>query len=534
MGDIGMGDSTSHMPSVVMSSSGERFAAYPPARHRNGSYKILEQHHSKKEKIRVASVYVSPKKMENTLDAGTWELVLYEKNHHLGGTWLENQYPGVACDIPSHLYTYSFDPNPNRSQFFASGGEIQKYFEDFADKHNTHQYIKCNTKVIEARWDENAGIWNIKLEDVKTGAKWDDWSHVLINGTGVLNSWKWPEIEGLLDFKGPVVHSASWNHEISFEGKTVGIIGTGTSSVQIVPRLQKICEKYLCICAPQHGSRPHLEARQYNFTESDKKKFNEDPEFHLQFRKEIEAEINGLFGLYKAGSELSATMRTLIREELNRRMGPGHDDLKDFIIPKWSPGCRRLSPGDGYLEALVQPNVRPCFSSITKVMPTGLLTADGENHKFDVLVCATGFNVSWKPSFAVINAEGTTLAEDWKESPKRNLVEWNPLTRDRNYRGICHQMIRKMQEEQIRAFEIKQECCEELQTHCNRFHADTVWVEDCRAWFKDNKKGGRVHVWPGSNRYAYLGNGEVNATAAKDVQGLSTYIRNDDSDWNVE
>lgn len=99
-------------------------------------------------------------------------------------------------------------------------------------------------------------------------------------------------------------------------------------------------------------------------------------------------------------------------------MGPGHQDLKDFIIPKWAPGCRRLSPGDGYLEALVQPNVRPCFSSITKVIPSGLVTADGESHSFDILVCATGFDVSWKPSFAVINGDGKTLAEDWKDSPK--------------------------------------------------------------------------------------------------------------------
>ena len=273
--------------------------------------------------------------MEKMLDPGTWELVLYEKNPHLGGTWFENQYPGVACDIPSHLYTYSFDPNPNWTQYFASGAEIQKYFEDFADKHNTHQYMKCNTRVIEARWNEDAGIWNIILEDVRSGEKWDDWAHVFINGTGVLNSWKWPEIEGLHDFKGPVIHSARWNHDVSFEGKTVGIIGTGTSSVQIVPQLQKICKKVsVYMRSPTWVSPPFgggtLEKfltkgapvppgqRQYNFTEADKKKFNEDANFHLQFRKEIEAEINGLFGLYKAGSQLSTSMQLLIRDEMNR------------------------------------------------------------------------------------------------------------------------------------------------------------------------------------------------------------------------
>jgi cation diffusion facilitator CzcD-associated flavoprotein CzcO len=157
--------------------------------------------------------------------------------------------------------------------------------------------------------------------------------------------------------------------------------------------------------------------RQYTFTAEDKKKFKEDPEYFLQFRKGIEAEINGLFGMYRQGSELSDTFRDVITKEMNRRMGEGNEELKSHIIPKWSPGCRRISPGDGYLEALVAPNVENVWSGISKVVPEGIVTEDGRTHKMDVLVCATGFQVAFKPAFRVINGDGVLLDDDWSNGP---------------------------------------------------------------------------------------------------------------------
>jgi cation diffusion facilitator CzcD-associated flavoprotein CzcO len=209
------------------------------------AYKVLPQYHSKPTKLRVASVGAGASglclayKMERMLEAGSWELVLLEKNPHFGGTWYENTYPGVGCDIPSHLYTFSWDPNPNWSHYFAYGPEIQRYFEGFAERHGSMKYMRLNTKVIEARWDEEAGKWTLVLEDQISGEKYEDWCHVLVNGSGILNNWKWPEIDGLHDFKGALMHSAKWDHEVDFKGKAVGVIGTGSTSVQIVPQLQK-------------------------------------------------------------------------------------------------------------------------------------------------------------------------------------------------------------------------------------------------------------------------------------------------------
>jgi cation diffusion facilitator CzcD-associated flavoprotein CzcO len=395
--------------------------------------------------------------------------------------------------------------------------------------------MKLNTKVVECRWDEEHGIWNLTLEDQKTKGRFNDWAHVLINGTGILNNWQWPDIEGLHDFKGPLVHSANWDHSIDFDNKVVGVIGTGSTSVQIVPQLQKITKNLQVymrsptwISPPfgagalvndlQKGSEIDPGQRQYKFSEEEKLRFKNDPEYHLDFRKRIEAEINGLFGMYQAGSEMSEHFRKVITEEMNRRMGPGHEELKSFIIPKWAPGCRRISPGDGYLEALVQDNVTPVFSGITKVTPDGILTADGVEHKMDVLVCATGFKVAFRPAFKVIGIEGKSIDEDWVNGP--NLYMGVSAPRFPNYYTIVGpgatwsngtllpsiettieysiKMMKKIQSEHIKSIDVKQDALDEIYAHFDEFHKDTVWKEECRSWFKDGKIKNRIYLWPGS------------------------------------
>lgn len=512
-----------------------------------GPYRVLQQYHSKPTKLRVACVGAGASglclayKMERMLVPGSWELTLFDKNPQFGGTWYENTYPGVACDIPSHLYTFTFDPNPEWSYYFAYGDEIQKYFEGFADRYGSRKYMKLNTKVVECRWIEERSIWEITVEDQITKETWKDWAHCVVNGTGILNNWKWPEIEGLHDFKGPLMHSASWNHDVDFKGKTAAVIGTGSTSVQIVPQLQQICDKVSVymrsptwISPPfgagalasdlQKGAETDPGHRQYKFTEEDKKKFRENPEYHLDFRKRIEAEINGLFGMYRQGSDLSNLFRKVITEEMHRRMGPGHEELKSFIIPKWAPGCRRISPGDGYLEALVQPNVETIFSGIKKVTADGIVTEDGVEHKCDILVCATGFQVAFKPAFKVINGAGKSVQEDWGNGV--NLYFGVSAPRFPNYYTIVGpgatwsngtllpsiettieysvKCMRKMQHETIESMAVKQEALDDIYAHFDEFHKDTVWKEECRSWFKDGKVENRIYLWPGPVSFIIL------------------------------
>lgn len=181
------------MPSIVEGQNGANTHYSYPERSQEGPYRVLQQYHSKARKLRVACVGAGASglclayKMERMLEKGSWELTLFEKNKHFGGTWYENTYPGVACDIPSHLYTFTFDPNPDWSYYFAYGAEIQKYFEGFADRYGSRKYMKLNTKVVKARWDDDDAVWHITLEDQNTKEQWQDWAHCLVNGTGKFN-----------------------------------------------------------------------------------------------------------------------------------------------------------------------------------------------------------------------------------------------------------------------------------------------------------------------------------------------------------
>lgn len=258
--------------------------------------------------------------------------------------------------------------------------------------------------------------------------------------------------------------------------------------------------------------------RQYTFTEADINKFKQDPEYHLEFRKKIEAEINSLFGMYQQNSALQNQFKDAITKEMHRRIGPGHEKLKQFMIPKWSVGCRRISPGDGFLEALTQDNITPIFEGIERIVPEGIKTVDGTIHKMDAIVCATGFQVAFQPAFTVRNGSGVSIKEDWTDGP--NLYMGVSAPRFPNYYTIVGpgatwsngtllpsiettieysvKCMKKMQSEGIKAMSVKQEALDEIYAHFDEFHRTTVWQEECRSWFKNGSTTGRIYLWPGA------------------------------------
>jgi cation diffusion facilitator CzcD-associated flavoprotein CzcO len=167
------------------------------------------------------------------------ELVVYEKNAALAGTWFENRYPGCACDIPSHTYQYTWAPNPDWSSYYSGSAEIKEYFEKVAKKYDLEKYVQLRKKVIGAKWNEDTAMWDVEIEDLETGKTFKDSGNFFINGGGIINNWKWPNIKGLETFKGARMHSAAWDPEYDFKGKKVVVIGNGSSGVQITPVLQK-------------------------------------------------------------------------------------------------------------------------------------------------------------------------------------------------------------------------------------------------------------------------------------------------------
>ena len=286
----------------------------------------------------------------------------------------------VVLQVPAHAYTFSFEPNPEWDCFFAYAPQIKAYFEGFAEKYDLYPYIKLNSRVTNATWDESKGIYNLKVSS--EGKDIDDWCHVLVNGTGFLNDWKWPKyvqvhlelymfnelntylrIPGLHDFQGKLLHSANWDTIVDYTDKTVAVIGTGSSAIQIVPQVQKKAKHLTAFMRSVTWISPvvgdsDLEAekarhksdsdratqaredliKQYWYTEEDKQRFRDDPEYLLLYRKKLESAVNSLFDMFVSGSDVSKGAEEMMRAEMNRRIGPGHEELKKRLIPTWSPG----------------------------------------------------------------------------------------------------------------------------------------------------------------------------------------------------
>ena len=346
------------------------------------------------------------------------DLTIYEKNHDVGGTWLENRYPGIACDVPAHVYTFSWEPNPDWTTFYAKGPEIWEYIKRTTEKYNLDECIEFGSRVVESIWDESASKWHIKIE--QSGRVIEDEADVLVNGSGILNKWKWPNIEGFKDYKGTIVHSASWDESLDWAGKRVGVIGNGSSAIQIVPKIQATARHLTnYIRSPTWISsnfNQDLAPKGGVFSEEERQRFHDHPEELTAYRKKIEHDFNSNFPTFISGSKQQEAVYGIFTQLMKERLG-NDERLISKLIPEWQVGCRRLTPGDGYLEALRKPNVKCGFSPIVKFTEKGILTEEGEE-EFDIIICATGFDVSFCPFWKLVGRDGRMLAEEWSENPE--------------------------------------------------------------------------------------------------------------------
>ena len=509
-----------------MGSIGE--TSYTEANGINGhSYTVSEQYHSQPSHLRVICVGAGAAglcvayKMRH-MKFTNYELLCYEKNPGVAGTWFENRYPGCACDVPAHAYTYSFEPKPDWSSFYAYAPEIKSYFEGFAKKHNLMPYVKLNSTVKSARWVEEEGKYELEVD--VDGQTVHDWCHILINGTGFLNDWKWPKIEGLHSFKGRLMHTANWDSDVDYTGKRVAVIGTGSSAIQTVPQVQKTASHLTTfmrsvtwISPPVGGNILDAERKaagedqepeskvphaQHFYTAEEISKFKSDPQYHLQYRRSLEGSVNKLFDMFIHNSAASVGAEKLMRAEMERRIGPGHEELKAKLIPSWPPGCRRITPGDGYLEALVQPNVTCVHDEIDRVVENGILDSTGKLHEVDIIACATGFNLAFSPPFTLLGTNGVSMADEFQPEPQVYLSVTVP--KFPNYfivngvRGqwaagtalpaheMCIEYIlkcaRRLQTENLRAIEVKQEPVRQLYEHIDAWHRRSVWNAGCKSY----------------------------------------------------
>ncbi|GAA6060117.1 hypothetical protein JCM10212_003525 [Sporobolomyces blumeae] len=466
------------------------------------------------------------------------ELTIFEKNDRVGGTWFENTYPGLCCDIPAHCYSLTFAPNYNWSRFYAPGPEIRQYLEDVAAKYRLDRFIRYRHKLTRAEWNEESGQWTLSFDVLgeqgeKVGEK-EETADVVIQGMGGLSRWDWPDIEGLNNFKGTKLHSAAYVGGAEEQaGKSVAVIGSGSSSIQIVPALQPHAvrvDNYVrgstWIAAPFASTqllKRQPDGSNHVFSEEEKRFWAEHPDEYHKFRQSMEKELNSVHGVTMKGSPLQLgaveAFRDLMKQKLAKK-----PHIAEKLIPKFPVACRRLTPGPGYLEALVEDNVDFISDPIKRITETGIETVGGVHREYDTIITATGFDTSYRPRIPIIGRNGSNVQDLWADIPRHYLsmavgpdhpnffVVNGPnsslgsgsllvlFEREVDYIVEC---IDKMQRENYKTMSVKQEAVDDFMTYVHTYFQKTVYSEKCRSWYKKGlEEGPVVALWPGSCLHA--------------------------------
>lgn len=359
--------------------------------------------------------------------AGT-PYTIIEKNPDVGGTWYENTYPGCGVDTPSNLYSLSFEPNPDWTRYFSGRDELEQYWRNLADKWLIRQHIRFDTEVISARWNEESVSWQVSARtpdgsvEIITG-------QMLVSAVGLLNQPSAPQIDGLADFEGPVVHTGRWDNEVNISGKRVAVVGTGASAMQFVPAAADVSSEVRVFQRSAQWAVPHPNYRR-DVPEGVKFLNRHVPYYQAWYRLRIfwlmGDRVHGLLQIdpdfahpERAINRGNDRLRTALTAHIEREL-EGRPDLLAKSVPDYPPYGKRLLMDNGWFRTIRRDNVDLVTDGIDAVTPTGIRTAGGRHHEADIIVLATGFNaVQVLGSIEVIGREGVSLREKWGDDDGR-------------------------------------------------------------------------------------------------------------------
>jgi cation diffusion facilitator CzcD-associated flavoprotein CzcO len=442
-------------------------------------------------------------------EAGWDSFLIIEKGEEIGGTWWYNRYPGCACDIPSHLYSFSFDRNPEWTRMYAEQPEILDYLRAAAKRHGVAARIRLKTPLREATWDEQQGVWHAIAGD---GVRID--ARVLVSGMGALHVPRYPELNGMERFAGPAFHSAAWNADVNLEGKNVAVIGTGASSAQFVPRIAPQAGKLYVFQRTPAWILPRpdgpIPARR-------RRLFRRVPGATWLVRTLIFWRLEMfVFGFLRNG-----TMRRLgekqARLHLERQVpDPG---LRDRLTPRYQFGCKRIVISSDIYPTLMRPNVELVTSGISEVRAHSIVTEDGLERPIDAIVYGTGFRATeMLRGIRIVGRGGVEIHEAWRERISAFLgitVSGFPnffLLLGPNT-GLGHNSVVLMIEAQVRyvmsclrlmrkrgqtVMEVRADRQRKFVDEARRRLPGTVWESGCRSWYQDERTGESTAIWPGS------------------------------------
>ncbi len=438
-------------------------------------------------------------------EAGFDDFSIYEKADRLGGTWRENTYPGIACDVPSHLYSYSFEPNPEWSHRYSPGDEIQAYFEGVARRYGVEGRIQFGEEITRCAFER--GRWRL---ETKSGRR--DQADVVIAATGVLHHPKLPEIAGLDAFEGALFHSARWDHGVRLDGRRIGIVGTGSTAVQIVSAL---VDRVAKLSMFQRTAQWIMSQENPAYSEAEKAGFRRQPESMRQLHEDI----SRLFaqGFSNAVVDASSPQMRALEDacRANLESNVRDPELREKLRPSYRAACKRLVISPDFYQAIQKPNAELITEGIESVEPRGVRTRDGRLVALDVLVLATGFRVDrFVRPMRVLGTGGQELDERWSKRPDAYLSISVPgfpnffMLNGPNGPVGNFSLIEVAELQMAYILQLvellRSGRCRELSPTVEataRFEADrelaakrTIWSTGCRSWYLDDR--GIPAVWP--------------------------------------
>ncbi len=439
------------------------------------------------------------------LEAKTGEIIVFEKEADLGGTWRDNTYPGLICDIPSHLYRFSFAANPDWSRTFSPGSEIYSYMRRVAEGNNIENMIRYHSEVTRLQYNE--GQWCLETNQGDQGR-----FNVVISAVGILHHPVYPDIKGLDGFEGDRFHSARWDHNVSYQGKRVGIIGTGSTAVQITSAIIDDVEKLSLF---QRTPQWVLAAPNDFYSPEAKTNFRENPEEMTNAYNSLAHTLNHGFAAAVVGQndEALAMIQDGCQQNLDQNI---HDPaLREKLTPDYSAGCKRLIVSEEFYSAISKQNAELVTEGISGIEAGGIRTEDGRLHELDVLVLATGFDPHrFLADAEIIGASGQSLSKAWNQGnyaykticvpdfpnlffiggPNSPIGNFSFLLTAETQFAYIKKLIELIRSGELSEVNPKPEVTNEYNDKLKKEMGGTVWASGCQSWYFD--RFGNVASWP--------------------------------------
>jgi cation diffusion facilitator CzcD-associated flavoprotein CzcO len=436
-------------------------------------------------------------------DAGIQTFTIYEKSDGVGGTWRDNTYPGAACDVPSHLYSFSFASKRDWSRKFAPQPEILGYFEELVERFELGPHLRFGTEITEAHYDDATGTWTLRTAGQEGEPDGTIVADVVVSGLGQLNRPYIPDIPGLDRFVedgGTMFHSARWDHDHDLTGERVGVIGIGASAIQFVPPVARQAAHTTLF---QRSSNYVGPRKDREYTPLERWIFEHVPCAQRLYRESIYWRFEARFNAMRRDSRIGRWWQGQFRKQLQPLISERLTE--EALLPDYPPGCKRILIADDWYPTLLRPDVEVVTAGVDRIEDGAVVTVDGTRHPVDTLIFGTGFRTTeFLSPLKITGRRGRDLNEVWADGaraylglsvpgfpnlfilygPNTNLGHNSILFMIEQQVGYTLRLIEEMVLLGLRSVEVTEEAHSRFDTEVQTAAQQTVWAEGCHSWYK--------------------------------------------------